>query len=555
MDLHKLSHDVRIDEDIDFGTLIQNPLILKGLELSGYARPSPIQLQAIPLGRLGVDMIAQAKSGTGKTVVFAVIALEAIQPSITSPQALIVAPTREIAIQIKDVVQQLGQAIPQFHCEVLIGGLSMEGDIRKLQRAQVIVGTPGRLMALLETKKLPTKTIKLLVLDEADKLMSDTFRQQIRYIYGKLGVNKQSVAFSATFTDELLASLNDFVHQPQIVKLTHDLPTLEEVQQYYVDLEVGKQDKSQQQQQTGDYLRKMEIYKAKFEGTADLLSKVDFYQCMVFVNSFPRAAELAKWLTEMGWRSGHICAGLSQEKRMVVMKDMRQFKLRVLVCSDLIARGIDIDRVNLVINVDYPRNTETYLHRVGRTGRYGTSGIAVNLIATDEDRLFLKSLHDQKVSIPPLPDHVSFSDYRKELDKDELQLWQKHQVHRTKKERDPIEFRHKERKPPTDKTMPGTQHNTKLPTHKTIPGTQHNTKPPTHKTRHQSPIMSTTQHKTHESDSMAGTMKKRRKYSTPTAPNPSLPPPPPPPPPFILPPFPLFPSRRQSHWIPPDLFF
>ncbi|SAM01075.1 hypothetical protein [Absidia glauca] len=424
MTLQKRSHDVSIDEDIDFGTLIQNPLILKGLEKSGYARPSPIQLQAIPLGRLGVDMIAQAKSGTGKTVVFAVIALEAIQLTVHSPQALIVAPTREIAMQIKDVVQQLGQAIPQFHCEALIGGLSVEGDIRKLQRAQIIVGTPGRLMALLETKKLSTKTIKLLVLDEADKLM---------YIYGKLGVNKQSVAFSATFTDELLASLDDFVHQPQIVKLTQDLPTLEEVQQYYVDIDVETHDTSQQQQ-TGDYLQKMQIYKAKFEGTADLLSNVDFYQCMVFVNSFPRAAELAKWLTEMGWRSGHICAGLSQEKRMAVMKDMRQFKLRVLVCSDLIARGIDIDRVNLVINIDYPRNTETYLHRVGRTGRYGTSGIAVNLIATDEDRAFLKSLHDQNVSIPPLPDQVSFSDYRKELDDDEQQLWQTHQVQRTKKE-------------------------------------------------------------------------------------------------------------------------
>ncbi|CAO3598444.1 unnamed protein product [Absidia cylindrospora] len=164
----KRSQNVRIDEDIDFSTLIQNPLILKGLEKSGYARPSPIQLQAIPLGRLGVNMIAQAKSGTGKTVVFAVIALEAIQLSISLPQALIVAPTREIAMQIKHVVQQLGQNMPQFNCEALIGGLSFEGDIRKLQHSQVIVGTPGRLMALLETKKLTTKAIKLLVMDEAD---------------------------------------------------------------------------------------------------------------------------------------------------------------------------------------------------------------------------------------------------------------------------------------------------------------------------------------------------------------------------------------------------
>ncbi|KAI8084560.1 P-loop containing nucleoside triphosphate hydrolase protein [Halteromyces radiatus] len=382
--IQKRSKDVRIDQDVDFSTLIQNPLILKGLSASGYARPSPIQLQAIPLGRLGVDMIAQAKSGTGKTVVFAVIALEAIQLSITSPQALIIAPTREIAIQIKDVVQHLGQYIPQFNCEALIGGLSVQGDIKRLQHCQVVVGTPGRLMALLESKKLSTKTIKLLVMDEADKLMSDTFRQQIKYIYQKLSINKQVVAFSATFTDELLASLNDFVKEPHIVKLTHDLPTLED-------------------SNTNDFYQTIQIYKDKFETTAELLSKVDFYQCMIFVNSFPRAAELATWLTDMGWRSGHICAGLSQEKRISVMEDMRQFKLRVLVCSDLIARGIDIDRVNLVINIDYPQNIETYLHRVGRTGRYGTSGIAINLVATEEDQNFLKSLQKKNVSIPPLP--------------------------------------------------------------------------------------------------------------------------------------------------------
>ncbi|CAO3643058.1 unnamed protein product [Cunninghamella blakesleeana] len=436
--INRLNH-VRIEEDIDFSTLIQNQAILKGLEKSGYAKPSPIQLQAIPLGRLGVDLIAQAKSGTGKTVVFGVIALEAIQARIKAPQVLMIAPTREIAIQIRDVVQKLGQCIPQFKCGAFIGGLSLKGDIQRLPECQALVCTPGRLMWLLENKLLSTNTIKLLVLDEADKLMTEAFKDQINYIYKKLPVNKQTVAFSATFTDELLGSLNQFVRSPQIVKLTYDTPILEEVQQYYVKINV--QDIPNENQGTaGQFLRNMQIYKAKFEKTAEILSKIDFYQCMIFVNSFPQANELSKWLTGMGWQSGHICAGISQEKRLQVMDSMRQFKMRVLVCSDLIARGIDIDRVNLVINMDYPRDIETYHHRVGRSGRYGTSGIAINLIASEEDETFLKSLQDLDINILSLPDQVTYGAYHKELNTEEEKVWQRHQQQRIKKQETPLEY-------------------------------------------------------------------------------------------------------------------
>ncbi|KAI8070439.1 P-loop containing nucleoside triphosphate hydrolase protein [Gongronella butleri] len=391
------SADVQIDEDIDFSTLVYNKHILLGLEKAGYARPSPIQLKAIPLGRLGVDLIAQAKSGTGKTVVFGVIALEAIQPSLRQPQVLIVAPTREIAVQIRDVVQNLGQCVPDFQCGALIGGMPMQADLQRLGRCQVLIGTPGRLMSLLEMQKLPTQAIKLFVMDEADKLMSDVFCPQIKYIYRHLPSKKQSVAFSATFTDELMDSLKEFVIQPHIVKMTNAVPTLDEVRQYQVVLDV---DVSAEEQ---PFLRNMKIYKAKFEAVADLLSKVEFYQCMVFLNSFSRSRELAAWLTRMGWKAGHISAGLTQEKRLEVMQEMRKFNLRVLVCSDLIARGIDIDRVNLVVNVDFPRDTETYLHRIGRSGRYGTSGIAVNYVATPEDRAFVQGLEDQGITIDPLP--------------------------------------------------------------------------------------------------------------------------------------------------------
>lgn len=225
----KRSHDVHIDEQVEFDSLLQNKALLQGLKHSGYDKPSPIQLKAIPLGRLGMDLIAQAKSGTGKTVVFGVITLETIQLKVNSPQAMIVAPTREIAIQIRDVLRTLGQSMHGLRCEAFIGGLSMSADCQHLIGCHVIVGTPGRLMALLDEKKIPTAHIKLVVLDEADKLMSDTFQPQIAYIFEKLKQHKvfhQSISFSATFTDDLLLSLSRFLKSPQTIRLTEGVPTL-----------------------------------------------------------------------------------------------------------------------------------------------------------------------------------------------------------------------------------------------------------------------------------------------------------------------------------------
>ncbi|KAI7899691.1 P-loop containing nucleoside triphosphate hydrolase protein [Cokeromyces recurvatus] len=388
----KRSHDVAIDEKVEFSALLQNKQLLQGLKRAGYDQPSPVQLKAIPLGRLGVDLIAQAKSGTGKTVVFGVITLEAIRSQVTSTQALIVAPTREIAIQIRDVIRLLAVDYkPPVSCHAFIGGLSMQADLHHLSKCQIVVGTPGRLMALIATKKFITSELRLIVLDEADKLMSDTFFPQVEYIISNVKGKKtlQTVAFSATFHDSLLQTLSGFMKEPQIVKLTDGIPTLAEVQQYYLKILV-------------ENTSKLAIYKSKFEALEKLLSQVPFYQCMIFVNSVPRSMELTAWLNEMGWKSGLIHAGLTQEKRLTVMENMRDFKIRILVCSDLIARGIDIDKVNLVINVDFPWEIETYLHRVGRTGRFGTSGIAVNLIGP-EDEAFLEQLLKKGITVHPLP--------------------------------------------------------------------------------------------------------------------------------------------------------
>jgi ATP-dependent RNA helicase DDX20 len=220
----KRSHDVAIDEKIEFDSLLQNKQLLQGLKQSGYQQPSPVQLKAIPLGRLGMDLVAQAKSGTGKTVVFSVIALESLQVHIKLPQVIMVAPTREIAVQIRDVVRGLAECMPTVQCHSFIGGLPTPPET--LSHCQVVVGTPGRLMALLESKKLATQHVKLVVLDEADKLMSDTFRPQIQYIFSKLKHQHQTIAFSATFTEALMDQLNTFLKDPQIIRLTEGVPTL-----------------------------------------------------------------------------------------------------------------------------------------------------------------------------------------------------------------------------------------------------------------------------------------------------------------------------------------
>ncbi|KAI9312376.1 P-loop containing nucleoside triphosphate hydrolase protein [Dichotomocladium elegans] len=415
----KRSRDVRIDEDVDFESLVANKSLLKGLLHAGYDRPSPIQLQAIPLGRLGSDLIAQAKSGTGKTVVFSVIAIESIQIELKQPQVIMVAPTREIAIQIRDVVRNVGQHVNGFHCDAFIGGLSVKADVQKLQRCQIVVGTPGRLSQLINEKMLNVREIKLLVLDEADRLMSESFIKQVKYIHHKLPSRKQCIAFSATFSGHLFDMLGDFMESPQTVRLTSDDDNM--------------------------FKQKLQAYKAKFEATADILSKIPFHQCMVFINSVSRAMELSEWLTEMGWMSGFISGGLTQEQRMKVMESMRDFKFRVLVCSDLIARGIDIDRVNLVINIEYPHDMETYMHRVGRTGRFGTSGIAVNLVGPG-DEAFLDHLKSSGIHITPLPDNVSYSEFRKMLSDNEQKLLKNHEINREKQDERPAKFTKLDRK-------------------------------------------------------------------------------------------------------------
>jgi ATP-dependent RNA helicase DDX20 len=250
------SKDVQINEDLDFSSLVSNPVLLKALENAGYRRPSPLQLKTIPLGRLGLDLIAQAKSGTGKTIVFSVVAIESVlaslppdskiasptddngsavtaasqkHPQPQQPKAVIIAPTREIAVQIQNVIQSLTQ--PGFQNQItsfsMIGGMPIQHDKERLKRCSIVVGTPGRVRYLMTSGELKTNQVRLLVLDEADKLMEDVFREDVFMITKKMGPNKQVMAFSATYDDDLLAHLDQLVKNPLYVMLSNGSPELE----------------------------------------------------------------------------------------------------------------------------------------------------------------------------------------------------------------------------------------------------------------------------------------------------------------------------------------
>ncbi|KAF9949201.1 DEAD (Asp-Glu-Ala-Asp) box polypeptide 20 [Mortierella alpina] len=406
------SSDVHINEDLDFSSLVSNPALLKGLTDSGYQRPSPIQLKTIPLGRLGLDLIAQAKSGTGKTVVFGVIAIESVLSAVATqldasqtgskeqqPRAVIIAPTREIAVQIQDVILKLASAglAETIACHAMIGGMPVQQDRKNLRQCSIVVGTPGRVRSLIESGYLKPDLVRLLVLDEADKLMEDVFKEDVFEIAKGLGSNKQVMAFSATYDEDLLAHLDQLVKSPLYVMLSNGTPELEGVLQYskLTKLDEGLKASSV-------FMKQTLMMQAKFAELENLLTHVPFYQAIVFLNRRTQAADLVKFLTRKGWPALHIASGLSQEERLAVMDKARKFELRVLVCSDLIARGIDIDRVNLVINLDLPRDPETYLHRVGRTGRYGTTGLAVSIVDEAEQKTVETLKRDFGITIKEL---------------------------------------------------------------------------------------------------------------------------------------------------------
>ncbi|CAL8109142.1 unnamed protein product [Calicophoron daubneyi] len=401
------SRESKAPSYIRFSDLHIPPLILRGLSDEGFMRPSPVQIKAIPLGRLGLDLIVQAKSGTGKTLVFVVVILEVIDVQRSVLQALVLAPTREIAFQSQLVFQRIGAHIPGLNCQLFVGGLPLADDLRHLKNCHIAIGTPGRVRYLMETGYMSVEHVRYLVLDEADLLLAggaeasitggnanNAFPADVNYVWWSLPQNKQLLAFSATYTDYLVEEhLQRYMNNPSLVRLTSHDPALLGVRQFFHVVQPPCRSPAS-------------VFSAKVQCLCKLLSSVDFQQCLIFSNFHSSAQDLCDALRSRGWPVTYISSILDQQERFRAFNQLRAFQCRVLVSTDLTSRGIDAENVNLVVSLEVPWEHEIYVHRVGRAGRFGSYGASVLIVAdVGNEMTLLKRLQSKcPTQIHQLPD-------------------------------------------------------------------------------------------------------------------------------------------------------
>lgn len=362
--------------------------ILKGAYEIGWEEPSPIQEETIHLTLIGRDIIARAKNGTGKTGAFCLPVLTKIDPSIQQPQALILVPTRELALQTAHTCTQLAKHT-SIKVGLLMGGSQMREDVRSiLHGAQLLVATPGRALDILSNQNVKCDTIKMLVLDEADKLLSAGFIQIVEQLMAVLPADKQTLLYSATFPAEVKSFVDKHLKDPTHVNTMSEL-TLKGVTQYYAFVTESK----------------------KVHCLNTLFSRLCINQAIIFCNSTQRVELLAKKITDLGYSCFYIHSKMQQQHRNRVFHDFRQGVCRNLVGTDLVTRGIDVQGVNVVINFDFPSRSESYLHRIGRSGRYGHRGLAINLITEDDRHNMAVVERELNTQILPIPRSIDPSLY------------------------------------------------------------------------------------------------------------------------------------------------
>ena len=337
--------------------------LLRGIYAYGFEQPSSIQKKAIyPFinGRNGkkTDIIAQAQSGTGKTGTFVVGSLQILDEKKNDPQVLILAPTHELARQIKNVVDQLGNYM-KINSLLLVGGVSIDENKKDLNdnNPQIIVGTPGRVQDMIRRGILQTKHFKLLVLDEADEMLSSGFKEQMGKILQYMPDSIQIGLFSATLSDELLEITKTFMEHPIKILVKNKELTLQGIAQYYINLNDDS---------------------GKYDTLKDIFSSLTISQSIIYCNSTRRVDDLEEAMLEDNFPVKKIHGKMTSEERKRTNAEFKSGSCRVLITSDLFARGIDVQQVSMVINFDIPKSEYTYLHRIGRSGRWGRKGIAIN---------------------------------------------------------------------------------------------------------------------------------------------------------------------------------
>ena len=367
---------------MSFDELNINENILRGIYAHGFEKPSQIQTQSIPIILSGKDIVAQAQSGTGKTGAFSIGNLCMIDESLPKIQSIIIVPTRELADQVFKVIKDLA-AYTKITTLKVIGGTNVGECQRDLSKnPHIVVGTPGRILDMINKRDLPTIDIKLLTFDEADEILSHGFKEVIHDIIQRVSEKTQVCLFSATLPDEILELTEKFMNEPQKVLVKKEALTLEGIQQFYVNVKHN------------DW---------KYDVITDLYDTINVGQCIIYLNSKNKIEEIYDRLNKDNFPVGYITGDRDVRDRTEVMEQFRSGTLRILLSSDLLARGIDIQQLSLVINFDLPREKETYIHRIGRSGRYGRKGVAINMI-NDREIGYLKeieSFYDTKINEMP----------------------------------------------------------------------------------------------------------------------------------------------------------
>eukprot|EP00490_Sorites_sp_Unknown_P012612 CAMPEP_0114663950 /NCGR_PEP_ID=MMETSP0191-20121206/27932_1 /TAXON_ID=126664 /ORGANISM="Sorites sp." /LENGTH=418 /DNA_ID=CAMNT_0001904829 /DNA_START=101 /DNA_END=1357 /DNA_ORIENTATION=+ len=377
-----------------FKDFLLKPELLRAIVDCGFEHPSEVQHECIPQAILGTDVLCQAKSGMGKTAVFVLACLQQIDSSEKAVRTLVVCHTRELAYQIKQEFERFSKYFSGVKSAVVYGGTPMSTDKEMLKDScpHILIGTPGRMLALLREKDLKLDKLQHFVLDECDKCLDKIdMRKDVQSIFMESPKKKQVMMFSATMSAETRALCKKFMTDPHEIRVDEESKlTLHGLLQYYVKL----------------------TEKEKNRKLNDLLDALEFNQVVIFVKSVQRAVALDKLLVECNFPSIAIHSGLQQDERIARYKQFKEFQKRILVATDLFGRGIDIERVNIVINYDMPDESDSYLHRVGRAGRFGTKGLALTFVATEEDQEVLKKVQERfEVNIGEMPGQIDTTSY------------------------------------------------------------------------------------------------------------------------------------------------
>jgi len=334
--------------------------LLRGVYGIGFENPSPIQKKAIIPMTDGSDIIAQAQSGTGKTGAFTISTLQIIDETLDKTQAIIMSPTRELSKQIYGVLKTLSSQM-NVKLQLLIGGSSTDDDKEKLKNnnPHIIIGCPGRIYDMLRRKHIDTERLNLLVLDEADEMLSSGFKEQIYNIFQYLNNDVQVALFSATIPNDLYSLTNQFMRDPVKILVKQEKLTLQGIRQFYIGLDSDEH---------------------KFMALKDLFSAISVNQCIIYCNSINRTNDLYSAMIKEEYPVSCIHSGMSESERQESYQNFKSGQVRTLICTDLFSRGIDVQQVSVVINFDVPKNIHVYIHRIGRSGRWGRKGVGINFI-------------------------------------------------------------------------------------------------------------------------------------------------------------------------------